>query len=371
MDHMYDRLIHMFLAGWCGEAAGARLEFQQRRFTREEVDAAMHFSTHINGRGAEEGEEGAKEEENTTVVGLELGQGQITDDTEMELCLLSALIDGRESGDEYFPLERIAANYIEWYRSNPFDIGQTVLHAVLGAESADDMLTNAHEYNTQSEANGSLMRCAPLAAMFFAKEKETEQQKETNKTEQEQDDQETNDLLVELAMLESELTHPHPVVGAITGIYCILLLSLLRDMPVSSILTMIHPFIFRHALIQAWFDTAIHMNPSEMAEYNCLKQEGHVKHAFIMVIHYLLHLDHYSYEEAIRQVIKSGGDTDTNAKIVGNLFGAYSLSSQIPNYMSSIVLSFDPTTHHHPFFRRPPIYSIQHGISLIRKLCSF
>ena len=42
-------------------------------------------------------------------------------------------------------------------------MGQTTMLALAGAENADDMATNAFEYNEFSESNGSLMRCIPIS----------------------------------------------------------------------------------------------------------------------------------------------------------------------------------------------------------------
>ena len=39
-------------------------------------------------------------------------EGQFTDDSEMELCLLKGLIDGK--GTEHFPVEKIAEEYIKF-----------------------------------------------------------------------------------------------------------------------------------------------------------------------------------------------------------------------------------------------------------------
>jgi hypothetical protein len=40
---MQNKLYYTFLAGWCADAAGARLEFRKRRFTEKEAIDAVHF----------------------------------------------------------------------------------------------------------------------------------------------------------------------------------------------------------------------------------------------------------------------------------------------------------------------------------------
>ena len=73
---MNSPIYHTFLAGWCAESAGDRLEFSKKRFSDNEVYNAMHFIGH-------------------TTSGIHTGQ--ITDDSEMEICLLNALIEGKNN----------------------------------------------------------------------------------------------------------------------------------------------------------------------------------------------------------------------------------------------------------------------------------
>ena len=47
------------------------------------------------------------------------------------------------------------------------------------------------------------------------------------------------------------------------------------------------------------------------------------------------------YYDVIRQIIREGGDTDTNAAIVGGMLGALLGVKKIPAYMVNKVLQFD------------------------------
>lgn len=109
-------IYYTFLAGWCADAAGARLEFKKKLFTKEEAINAMHF---------------VGEKTNS------IPEGQFTDDSEMELCLLQGLLNGKNS--PFFPVEEIATQYIEWFKSSPFDIGNTTQMALIAAKDAEDM----------------------------------------------------------------------------------------------------------------------------------------------------------------------------------------------------------------------------------------
>ena len=52
---------------------------------------------------------------------LGVGPGQITDDSEMAMCLLNAACDD----PEYLNLNSISKKFYDWLFSSPFDIGFT------------------------------------------------------------------------------------------------------------------------------------------------------------------------------------------------------------------------------------------------------
>ena len=56
-----------------------------------------------------------------------LAPGQITDDSEMAMCSLWAIV---ESKDELDAPNVLAKRYGDWYRSHPFDIGITTRKAL-------------------------------------------------------------------------------------------------------------------------------------------------------------------------------------------------------------------------------------------------
>ena len=78
---------------------------------------------------------------------------------------------------------------------------------------------------------------------------------------------------------------------------------------------------------------------------------GFHAHAFILAFYYLLRYskklkditDEQFYFRAIRETIRLGGDTDTNACIVGGMIGALVGYNNIPQDMIQKLLSFDCT----------------------------
>lgn len=320
-------IYYTFLAGWCADAAGARLEFRKIRFTEKQAIDAIHF------RG---------EKTNS------INEGQFTDDSEMEIALLIALLKGKN--DTYFPIERIAKEYFKWYKSKPFDIGITTSLALAEANTSNQMATNAYEFNENSESNGSLMRCIPIAIFSLFKQYNT---------------------ILEIAEADASLTHFSSTVKLVTGIYCCIISNIHsnhlsgNDPDITNLLNDVKNMSKYNEIIYNWYNEGISIQ--ELNSYDAITNEGHVKHAFIMVIYFLNNIKKYNYIEAIIEVLKCGGDTDTNAKIVGNLLGAY-YGNCVPEYMSKPVLDFDCTKSHNKFYKRPAIYGIKNAIKLVEEL---
>jgi len=93
---------------------------------------------------------------------LDLAPGEITDDTQMALCIARSFVArGRFDPDD------VAARFVEWFHSHPKDIGNTTCFA-LELLAADTHWEEAgrltHEAMQPRDAsNGSIMRCAPVA----------------------------------------------------------------------------------------------------------------------------------------------------------------------------------------------------------------
>lgn len=79
------------------------------------------------------------------------------------MCLVHAL-----TGQATFRFERVAQAYLWWYKSRPFDIGNTTIAGLgggLGSPKGEihlRMKRAAEELNRDAKLNGSLMRIAPL-----------------------------------------------------------------------------------------------------------------------------------------------------------------------------------------------------------------
>lgn len=316
-------ILNTFLAGWCADAVGARLEFRHTKIDINDVIDAIHFRGN-NSSG--------------------VNPGQYTDDSEMEICLLIGFIDGKN--EDFFPIEHIALRYIEWFHSFPFDIGITTTNALTGAKNAEDMVYNAFDFNQYSESNGSLMRCIPIAVRGIGK---------------------SIDIILGMAEADASLTHYSKNTQLVTGAYCFIISQILHHrisgIPINvlKLLEDTKNIISKNEKILSWFTEAIQL--TNLNSYDSVKNQGHVKHSFIFVIYFLKNIHCHNYISSMQTVLMCGGDCDTNAKIVGNLFGAF-YNNCIPQNILNIVLNFD-CTKAEGRFRRPHIYSIHNALQLI------
>ena len=296
---MIDRAQGCLLGALIGDAAGATLEFLGRRPTEEDLDRALAMS----GGGV-----------------FRLAPGQITDDGELTLALAHALTDGE--GD--YDLDKVAARYKAWFDSGPFDTGGTT-HSALSVRIQDGfslgeaMTQRAQAHSMGSKANGALMRATPLG-IWAARQ--------------------TVDEAVRVARADACLTHPNPSCQWANVAYVLAIRHLmLREGDSSGAI-----LAARDALeagleegaeeVLGWLDDAC---AGKLPD--CHPQSGYVRIAFTHAFH---HLQMESgYEQALRQVLAGGGDTDTNACIVGGLVGARCGVDAVPPQMLQAVLECD------------------------------
>lgn len=325
------------LGALVGDAAGATLEFLDRQPTVEDVNTAMKMP----GGGI-----------------LGVAPGQITDDGELTLCLAKALGE-----NQAFDLESIARNYARWVDSHPLDIGDTT-SASLGAYNqpqwqellaeqgyARVMSQAADRHCMSSKANGSLMRSSPLGIWGYRL---------------------SDRDLANFARQDSQLSHPNLSCCYAVACYAIAIASLMRNVgDRTTAFNRAKSYLESQAKLSQTSSETIALEEVSSwladAENNVSvaysPQIGFVKIAFTHAFrHLLLGSD---YLEAISETLLGGGDTDTNACIVGGLVGAACGSRAIPNQMKHPVLSCNTHSVNSP---RPDFLSAAQAPSIVENL---
>lgn len=309
------------LGAFIGDAAGARLEFLRRLPTEHELDEALAMM----GGGV-----------------LRVAPGQVTDDGELTLAMARALV-----GAQHYPRDKVAAHYRAWAASRPFDMGNATAAALTGALQdnepvADGTARMAAARNMDSKANGALMRASALGIWS------------TRLTQEE---------AVQAAREDARLTHPHPSCQWANAAYVAAIRHLL-----------LNPGDGPGAFVQA--RQALHGAPAHEAgevmswvadaENGSLPaahpMAGFVRIAFTHAMHHMLRATPFA--EALRQVLACGGDTDTNACIVGGLVGARVGIESIPGHMTRAVLACDTRAGR----ARPEWLRTRDGMEVAREL---
>lgn len=279
-----------------------------------------------------------------------VGEGQATDDTEMLICLFKSLFDETNETNDSLNfdsiLSTIAKNYIDWYNSEPFDIGLTILgplqyvidnyninnskqnletNVEINTENItkyQNMINYAKKYNYTSKSNGSLMRAVPWGIFYSI----------------------YGDSIISLIKTEVSLTHSNELCQEVSVIYAMAIGYLINNnQDISGVFKIVEEYINTLENSDNKYELQDYLRIIKTnnlpSEFNTRKNGGYVKYGFVLAFWHLY--NNHSYIESITDVLARGGDTDTNACIVGGLLGACYGFSTIPNNIVEKVLNYD------------------------------
>lgn len=223
--------------------------------------------------------------------------GQPTDDSELALALARQLLSGGG-----YDQGQVLEAYGRWYRSSPFDIGNTT-RAAFGFGMPD----------AKSQANGSLMRCSPLALAAWSRA----------------------DQLRQWAEQDSALSHPHPVCVDSCQVFTAALAAGLAGASKEGMWQIACRAATRPETMEAL------QNAGDCPPENFQTQMGWCLIALQNAFYELLHAA--GPEEGIVATVRRGGDSDTNGCIAGALLGSHWGRSAMPGQWLRAILSCRPT----------------------------
>lgn len=262
-EEIRDRARGAFLGLAVGDALGAPVEFM----TSGEIRAKYGVLREFVGGGW-----------------LRLRPGQVTDDTEMALCIARAVV-ARQGWD----LAAIAGQFAGWIRSKPVDVGDTCRRGI-----RDFMLRGQLEtpFNPWDAGNGAVMRMLPAAIVTLG------------------DDA----LLRQHAVAQARITHNHPLSDAA----CIRLGRLVQlsfnGCSKIRLRREVEELVAEHP--QFRFDP-----------YPGLAT-GYVVDTLQTVFHHFFR--GRDFESCLVGTVNQGGDADTTGAIIGALAGGYYGEEGIP-----------------------------------------
>jgi ADP-ribosyl-[dinitrogen reductase] hydrolase len=273
--------------------------------------------------------------------------GQVTDDTEMAVCLADSIAKLRG-----LDVDDVRDAYRRWV-SVAFDIGnQTRATLAPEAPTAADILRVSREHwvasSRRAAGNGSLMRTAPIGVALHS----------------------DSTRLREAALLDSAITHFDPrcrlacaalnesIAQAISSAGLADPAEMLDKARVtlsSSLVVVLRELddpadigAARKACdeIESDLDAARRDDPDLYGALHLHDTAGFVRVAFRLAYWELLHAP--SLEAALIDVVNRGGDADTNGAITGALLGACFGEDAVPAQWSDAVLQSPVRMDHHP-----------------------
>lgn len=270
-----------------GDALGATVEFM----SRAEIRARYGVHREITGGGW-----------------LGLPPGEVTDDTQMALCIARSIAER-----ERFDPADVAARFLGWYRSDPPDIGNTTRRSLeyLAAGMAWDEagLRTHHDLRPRDASNGSLMRCAPVA--LYARRDATGNARHSADS--------------------SRITHANPAAVdacvAFNAAVAVLLEDPNADFMAAALAAAREPEV-RAALQEA-----------RSADPERLDAGGHVISTLRAACWAVL--AHAGFEEAVVAAVNLGQDADTTGAVAGALAGARWGVDSIPSRWRAALLGHD------------------------------
>lgn len=254
MPDLYSRALGAYLGLAIGDALGAPVEFM----TAREI---AHRGTH---------------REMTGGGWLKLVPGQITDDTEMALCLGRAWV---EHGG--WNAQAAANHFVSWMKSHPIDIGNTCRRGIR-RYMLEGTLQGA--VSESDGGNGAAMRIVPIAIATYG-----------NKAE-----------FMSVALEQAHITHHHP----------------LSDAAVLALGCMIHALLAGDGVKECrkLANALIENQPAFKFSPYPGRASGYIVDTMQTVLHYFFTTD--SFEKCVVETVNRGEDADTTGAIAGMLAGA-------------------------------------------------
>lgn len=260
---LIERALGAYLGFAVGDALGATVEFM----TRGEIEAKYRLHRKMIGGGW-----------------LHLAPGQVTDDTEMCLCLGRSLV--RRQG---FDLVDICDEFAAWLKGGPVDVGNTCRRGIRR------YITNGSVEGTYCDGdagNGAAMRNLPLALATLGRP----------------------DLLDRWSIAQAHVTHHHPLSDDATLALGRMTQALVLGQGMREARDVARQLVAKHKTFRF--------------EVFHGQSTAYIVDTMQTVLHFYFLTD--SFRSCLTEVVNQGGDADTTGAIAGMLAGATYGVREIP-----------------------------------------
>ena len=263
LNDVLDRARAAFLGVAVGDALGATTEFM----TPSEIRTRYGVHDRIAGGGW-----------------LHLKPGQVTDDTEMSLCIARAVCDAGG-----WDVRAVAEALARWLRGNPSDVGATCRRGIRDYILKGQLEAPPNEWDA---GNGGVMRLVPVALLTLG----------------------NGESLDRIACAQARLTHNHPLSDAACRCVGRMVQHGMLGKPREHLLAEARELVRRH--------------PEFRFDPYRGEASGYVVHTMQTVFHHLFGTS--TFEQCLVRTVNQGGDADTTGAIAGMIAGALYGSAGIP-----------------------------------------
>lgn len=285
-----DRIAGAMYGVAVGDALGGPVEFMTAKAIRKELG---HVAAMIGGGW------------------LGLAPGEITDDTQMSLCVAQGIVENPDN-----PIEAIGRRFIEWADSGPKDIGATCALSILRAKLAADggvptaamWEEAAKREGRPAEGNGALMRTV-YPGLYYEKSSQA----------------------AKWAKAIATMTHNGPKSANACVLYSHMINYLTTEK--SAIQAALTPKDFFKFLLGHTDDYELAATADHVPE----TYGGYVVDSLFVAVSSVVTTS--SFADAVEAAVNAGGDADTNGAITGGLAGAWYGYNAIPDKWK---LALDP-----------------------------
>ena len=305
---MNDRIYGLIYGQFVGDALGTRYEFKSSSSATNKIQGDLHDDfLPIKGGGP-----------------FHVLPGQVTDDTELAMGLFHSLLDTGK-----YDREDVARRYIKWYRSDPFDVGTTTSRAFSKAKDFSTMVQSSSQSNEHSLSNGCLMRISPLG-IYGLKVSDSE--------------------LIRCARENCCMTNPNELTRDAVGVYCVALKVALQGRDRKTIFDRAYQTSQNETIRRILQDSLESPAPTLLPSGDKIHADGsNMGYCGIALQNTFYELmNGKSFYDSLVNIVKRGGDTDTNGCIAGALLGAYYGFHNIPKQWTHAVKIKNPRTKDYP-----------------------